>query len=132
MSVINKPAQPRGDLMLQTLAMPANTNINGDIFGGWLLSQMDIGSGILAGRYCQGRCATVAVSEMTFLHPVPVGAIVSCYCEMVKTGKTSMTIWVEVWINIETNNEPIKVTEGTFVYVAIDDEGRPRELPSRS
>ncbi len=118
--------------MLQTLAMPADTNVNGDIFGGWLLSQMDIGSGIMAGRRSQGRCVTVAVSGMTFLEPVPVGAIVSCYCEMVKTGTTSMTIWVEVWINIETTNVPVKVTEGTFIYVAIDNEGKPRALPPQS
>ena len=129
MSIINQPAQPCGELTLQTIAMPNQTNVNGDIFGGWLLSQMNIGGGILAGRRCKGRSATVAVSEMTFLEPVPVGAIVSCYCHLAKEGRTSMTINIEIWINIDSDNESQKVIEGTFVFVAIDDEGRPRPLP---
>ncbi|MCB1666873.1 MAG: acyl-CoA thioesterase [Porticoccaceae bacterium] len=130
MSIINQPKKPHGELMLQTIAMPNETNINGDIFGGWLLSQMDIGGGILAGRRCKGRNATVAVSEMVFIEPVPVGAIVSCYCKIEKEGRTSVSISVEVWINIDTTNEPRKVTEGTFVFVAIDENGRPRPLPA--
>ena len=129
MSTINQPEKPCGELTLQTIAMPTYTNVNGDIFGGWLLSQMDLGSSILAKRRSQGRCATVAISEMTFLKPVPVGSIVSCYCALEKEGATSMTINVEVWINIDSINEPTRVTAGTFIFVAIDDDGRPRRLP---
>lgn len=131
MSLISLPKELRGELTLQTIAMPTFTNVNGDVFGGWLLSQMDLGSSILAQRRCKGRCTTVAVSQMTFLKPVPVGAIVSCYCEMEKEGSSSMTIAVEVWINIDSINEPTKVTEGTFIFVAIDDDGKPRQLPPK-
>ncbi len=131
MTAINQPPQPRGDLTLQTIAMPKDTNANGDIFGGWLLSQMDLGSAILAQRIAQGRVTTVAISEMAFLRSVPVGAIASCYCELVKVGRSSMTINVEVWINIESTNEPAKVTEGEFVFVAIDDDGKTRVVPKQ-
>jgi acyl-CoA thioesterase YciA len=131
-TAINQPAQPHGDLTLQTIAMPKDTNANGDIFGGWLLSQMDLGSAILAQRISQGRVTTVAISEMAFLRSVPVGAIASCYCELIKVGWSSMTISVEVWINIESTNEPAKVTEGEFVFVAIDDEGTTRAVPKQS
>jgi len=129
MSTINQPPQPRGDLTLQTIAMPKDTNANGDIFGGWMLSQMDLGSAILAQRIAKGRVTTVAISEMAFLRSVPVGAIVSCYCDLIKIGRSSMTINVEVWINLELTNEPAKVTEGEFVFVAIDDEGTTRSVP---
>lgn len=129
MTTISQPPQPRGDLTLQTLAMPKDTNANGDIFGGWLLSQMDLGGSIFAHRIAKGRSATVAISEMTFIRSVPVGAIVSCYCDLIKIGRTSMTINVEVWINIESTNKPVKVTEGEFVFVAIDDEGKTRPIP---
>lgn len=129
MTTISQPPQPRGDLTLQTLAMPKDTNANGDIFGGWLLSQMDLGGSIFAHRVAKGRSATVAISEMTFIRSVPVGAIVSCYCDLIKIGRTSMTINVEVWINIESTNKPVKVTEGEFVFVAIDDEGKTRPIP---
>lgn len=132
MTAINQPPQPRGDLTLQTIAMPKDTNANGDIFGGWLLSQMDLGSAILAQRIAQGRVTTVAISEMAFLRSVPVGAIASCYCELIKVGWSSMTINVEVWINIESTNNPAKVTEGEFVFVAIDDEGTTRAVPEQS
>jgi len=128
-TTISQPPQPRGDLTLQTLAMPKDTNANGDIFGGWLLSQMDLGGSIFAHRIAKGRSATVAISEMTFIRSVPVGAIVSCYCDLIKIGRTSMTINVEVWINIESTNKPVKVTEGEFVFVAIDDEGKTRPIP---
>lgn len=129
MIAINKPPQPRGDLTLQTIAMPKDTNANGDIFGGWMLSQMDLGSAILAQRIAKGRVATVAISEMAFLRSVPVGAIVSCYCDLMEVGSSSMTINVEVWINIESTNKPAKVTEGQFVFVAIDDKGNTRKVP---
>lgn len=130
MSTINQPPAPSGELMLQTIAMPKDTNANGDIFGGWLMSQMDLGSAILAHRTAKGRVATVAISGMSFLRPVPVGAIVSCYCQLQQVGRSSMTINVEVWINIESSNEPAKVTEGQFVFVAIDDNGNTRTVYS--
>ena len=132
MTAINQPPQPRGILTLQTIAMPKDTNVNGDIFGGWLLSQMDLGSSILAKRRAKGRIATVAISEMSFIQPVPIGAIVSCYCDLIKEGRSSMSINVEVWINIESTNEPAKVTEGEFVFVAIDDEGKAQALPEQN
>ncbi|TNF06437.1 MAG: acyl-CoA thioesterase [Gammaproteobacteria bacterium] len=128
MSTINQPPAPCGELTLQTIAMPKDTNASGDIFGGWLMSQMDLGSAIMAQRIAKGRVATVAISEMAFLRPVPVGAIVSCYCELVEVGRSSMSINVEVWINIESTNEPAKVTEGQFVFVAIDEEGNTRKV----
>lgn len=131
MTTINLPPQPNGDLTLQTIAMPKDTNANGDIFGGWMLSQMDLGGSILAHRIARGRVATVAISGMAFLRSVPVGAIVSCYCDLIETGRSSMTISVEVWINIESTNEPAKVTEGEFVFVAIDDEGKTRAVPKK-
>lgn len=131
MTAINQPPQPRGELTLQTIAMPKDTNANGDIFGGWMLSQMDLGSAILAQRIAKGRVATVAISEMAFLRSVPMGAIVSCYCELMEVGRSSMTINVEVWINLETTNETAKVTEGEFVFVAIDDQGKTRTVPEQ-
>jgi len=127
-STINQPPAPCGELTLQTIAMPKDTNASGDIFGGWLMSQMDLGSAIMAQRIAKGRVATVAISEMAFLRPVPVGAIVSCYCELVEVGRSSMSINVEVWINIESTNEPAKVTEGQFVFVAIDENGNTRKV----
>jgi len=130
-STINQAPAPNGELTLQTIAMPKDTNANGDIFGGWLISQMDLGSAIMAQRVAVGRVATVAISEMAFLRPVPVGAIVSCYCELLSVGRSSMTIKVEVWINLEFTNETAKVTEGQFVFVAIDEEGKTRTIADK-
>lgn len=123
---------PQGDLALQTIAMPRDTNANGDIFGGWLLSQMDLAGSVAAGDVAQGRVATVAVDGMSFLTPVHVGAIVSCYCEVMDIGRSSVRVMVEVWINSRHDGEPIKVTEGIFVYVAIDDNKRTRPIARRS
>jgi acyl-CoA thioesterase YciA len=117
---------PRGELTIQTLAMPADTNANGDIFGGWLVSQMDLAAGVLAKRVSHGRAATVAIYSMTFLKPVRVGDIISCYVELIGRGKTSMTIAVEVWSKPSAGGEQYRVTEGTFVFVAIDENGKPR------
>lgn len=128
MTAINQPATPTGELMLQTIAMPRDTNPNGDIFGGWLLSQMDLAGGVLGKRSSGGRVATVAISEMAFLRPVPVGAVVSCYASLLDVGRTSMRINIEVWIDGETTTEPAKVTEGDFVYVAISDQGKTRPI----
>jgi acyl-CoA thioesterase YciA len=131
MTTINQPPQPHGELTLQTISMPKDTNADGDIFGGWLLSQMDLGGAILAQRVAKGRVATVAISEMAFLRSVPVGSIVSCYCHLIEVGRSSMTISVEVWINLESNNKTAKVTEGEFVYVAINDQGNTRVVPDQ-
>lgn len=120
---------PRGVLTIQTLAMPAYTNANGDIFGGWLVSQMDLAAGVLAKKIAQGRVATVAINSMTFLKPVHVGDVVSCHVELLKQGKTSLTIAVEVWAEPATSPGSYRVTEGTFVFVAINEEGKPRQVP---
>jgi len=124
-----RPAEAKGELTLQTLAMPKDTNGNGDIFGGWLLSQMDLAITILAFRIARGRVATVALSKMEFIKPVQVGSVVSCYCELLNLGRSSITIRVEVWITGGTGDEPAKVTEGEFVTVAIDNNGKPRPVP---
>lgn len=124
-------AQPRGEITIQTLAMPADTNANGDIFGGWLVSQMDLAAGVLAKKIAQGRVATVAINSMTFLKPVHVGDVVSCHVELIKKGKTSITIAVEVWAEPATCVGKYRVTEGTFVFVAIDEDGKSRKLPEK-
>ncbi len=128
MNDIDNTPVPHGDLALQTVAMPADTNPNGDIFGGWLLSQMDIAGMVTASDVAGGRVATVAIDGMAFLTPVHVGAVVSCYCDVLEIGRSSIRIVVEVWINSQHDGEPIKVTEGEFVYVAIDPNGRTRAI----
>lgn len=120
--------QPQGELSLQTLAMPVDTNANGDIFGGWLVSQMDLAAAIKAIKIASGRVATVAIEPLVFLTPVHIGAVVSCYTEMLEVGRSSMRINVEVWIPHKTSFEPTKVTEGEFILVALDQEGRTREI----
>lgn len=121
--------RPPGEPAIRTLAMPADTNPNGDIFGGWLMAQMDVAGSVAAIRRAGGRIATVAVNGMTFHKPVLVGDLVSCYAQIVKIGRTSMTVTVETWID-RRSGEAYKVTEGTFVYVAIDEAGRPRPVDS--
>ncbi|QRN02627.1 acyl-CoA thioester hydrolase YciA [Legionella sp. MW5194] len=120
---------PRGEITIQTLAMPADTNANGDIFGGWIVSQMDLAAGVLAKKLARGRVATVAIHSMTFLKPVHVGDVVSCHVELIKRGTTSMTIAVEVWAEPAAVSGRYQVTEGTFVFVAIDEEGKSRKVP---
>lgn len=119
---------PRGTLAIRTLAMPADTNPAGDIFGGWLLSQMDIAGGETAGNRARGRTATVAVEAMTFHLPVFVGDMVSCYAEVVKVGRTSIAVRIEAWAERRDRRETVKVTEGTFTYVAVDANRRPRPV----
>jgi len=131
MNPIDENPRPQGELALQTVAMPKDTNANGDIFGGWLLSQMDIAGGVAAAEVAGGRVATVAVQGMSFLTPVHVGALVSCYCDILDTGRSSVRVLIEVWINSQHDGEPIKVTEGEFIYVAIDDNKRTRTIVSR-
>ncbi|MCW8193242.1 acyl-CoA thioesterase [Proteobacteria bacterium 005FR1] len=129
MSDIDEDPSPVGTLTLQTLAMPADTGPNSNISGGWLMSQMDLAGAICAHDYAQGRVTTVAVSAMAFLRPIPVGTTVSCYAQMLETGRSSIQILVEVWVRPRTSKEVLKVTEGEFVYVAIDGNGRTRSLP---
>lgn len=124
--------EPVGTLLLRTLAMPADTNPSGDIFGGWLLSQMDIGGAILAKELARGRVVTVASDATTFLKPVKVGDVVCCYGHCVHVGRTSLKVKLEVWIK-KVAREPIGerecVTEAVFTYVAVDTEGKSRALP---
>lgn len=122
---------PLGEIAIQTLAMPADTNANGDIFGGWIVSQMDLAAGVLAKKISRGRAATVAIDSMSFLKPVNVGDIVTCYVRLLKTGKTSMTIGVEAWAEKISTSEKKRVTEGTFIFVGIDDSGKPRQVPKQ-
>jgi acyl-CoA thioesterase YciA len=114
---------PSGELTVQILAMPKDTNANGDIFGGWLVSNMDMGGGIEARRYSGSRVVTVAIDAMRFIKPVNIGDLVSCYAELLKVGHTSMHYKMEVWTLSINQEEQKKVAEGTFVYVAIDDLG---------
>lgn len=128
MSDIDSAPVPQGELALQLIAMPRDTNANGDIFGGWLLSQMDLAGSVTAAEVARGKVATVAVEGMVFLTPVHLGAVVSCYSDVLEIGRSSIRIVVEVWINSQHDGEPIKVTEGEFVFVAIDKNGRTRAI----
>jgi acyl-CoA thioesterase YciA len=121
--------QPRGELATRILAMPNNTNPAGDIFGGWIMSLMDLSGGITAARIAQGRVVTAGVSRMAFLQPVKVGDVVCCYTEFQRTGRTSITLDVEVWVLRQGRGKRVKVTEAEFTYVAVDADGRPRPLP---
>lgn len=129
----NKPytKDPEGKLILRTLAMPSDTNANGDIFGGWIMSQMDLGGAILAKELAKGRVVTVTVDKMIFHLPISVGDVVCCYGTLVKLGRTSMQVKVDVFIKqvYEGNRERFKVTEALFTYVAVDKDGRPRPVP---
>jgi acyl-CoA thioesterase YciA len=123
-------AGPRGELMVRTVAMPADTNANGDIFGGWVMSQMDLAGGIAGIDRAQGRVVTVAVDGMTFIRPVKVGDVLCVYTRIERVGRTSMRIAVEAWARrFRTPSSRDKVTEATFTFVAIDDEGKPRPVP---
>jgi acyl-CoA thioesterase YciA len=123
--------KPHGEPALRTVAMPADTNPAGDIFGGWVLAQMDIAGGVRAHQRARGRVATVAIEAMAFHLPVRVGDLVSCYARIVRIGRTSITIAVETWTEPTAGGKPVKVTEGTFVYVAIDASGHPRPVPKQ-
>jgi len=120
---------PRGTLTVRINAMPADTNANGDIFGGWVMSRMDSAGGIAGVDRAQGRVVTVAVDAMTFIRPVKVGDVLSVYTEIEAVGRTSMKIHVEAWARRFRTMIHEKVTDATFTFVAIDDEGRPRPVP---
>ncbi|HEU0221704.1 MAG TPA: acyl-CoA thioesterase [Paracoccaceae bacterium] len=121
--------EPRGRLTLQTIPLPADTNANGDIFGGWLMAQMDLGASVIARTRARGRTATVAVDGMTFLKPVRVGDLVSIYSRMEHEGTTSMRIAVEVWTTQMQSGETRRVAEAMFAFVAVDEQGHKRPLP---
>lgn len=121
-------AKPQGELAIRTVAMPADTNPNGDIFGGWVLSQMDMAGGMIATRRANGRVATVAIATMSFHQPVFVGDEVSCYGEITKIGNTSITIKIESWVRRGRGGDELKVTEGVFTFVAIGEDRKPRKV----
>jgi len=126
--------KPSGELLLRTLAMPGDTNTNGDIFGGWIMSQMDIAGGIRAHEVAQGPVVTIAVDSMKFIKPVQVGDVVCCYGSVVRLGTTSVTLKLEVWVRPRgshgSGSDPrFKVTEAAFTFVAIDESGTKRAIP---
>ena len=123
-------AAPRGELTVRLIAMPGDTNANGDIFGGWVLSQMDQAGGIAAVERAQGRVVTVAIDAMTFIRPVRVGDVLCVYTAIDKVGRTSMKLHIEAWAQRFRSHRREKVTDATFTFVAIDDEGRPRPVPA--
>ncbi len=120
--------QPAGAPSIRVIAMPGDTNPSGDIFGGWLMSQMDLAAGSVASSFVAGRVVTVAVDAMTFLRPVLVGDEVSVYAKIVSTGRTSLKLAVQAWRRPRHGAEQIKVTEADFAFVAVDEQGRPRAL----
>ncbi len=123
--------KPKGALTIQVLAMPADTNPAGDIFGGWLLSQMDIAGGVFCRKIAKGRVVTVALEETTFNHPVFIGDTLCCYVSLVRQGKTSITVRVEAWVNREYESDgSMKVTEGLYTYVKVDEKRRPILIPA--
>src|SRR6201986_2152965 len=120
--------EPSGDLCTRPRAMPADTNANGDIFGGWLLSQMDVGGGVFASKVAKSRTVTVAIEAMTFRKPVYVGDLVSVHATLVRLGRSSITVHLEAWVLRRREDHSILATEGNFTYVAIDDQGRPQPV----
>ncbi|MFO1411598.1 MAG: acyl-CoA thioesterase [Acinetobacter parvus] len=119
---------PEGVLSLQNIAMPADTNWSGDVFGGWIVSQMDFAGAIHVERLSKGRCATIAINQMTFLVPVKVGNVISCYTKILKVGNTSVQVQIEVWNSHDDSREPVRITEGVFTFVAVDVNGNKRQI----
>jgi acyl-CoA thioesterase YciA len=128
-SVTSSDVEPQGTLTVRTLAMPADTNPSGDIFGGWVMSQMDIAGAIAAVERAQGRVVTVAVEAMTFISPVKVGDILCVYTTVERVGTTSITVAVEAWARRNRLADRVKVTDGRFVYVALGEDGQKRAVP---
>ncbi len=121
------------ELVLKVIPMPADCNANGDIFGGWVMAQVDLAGSVIPARHTQGRMATVAVNEFIFKQPVRVGDILSFFSEVTRIGKTSVTVKVEVFAErFRSQGSYIKVTEASVTYVAIDDQGRPREIAKKA
>lgn len=117
-----------GELVLQTVAMPADSNVYGDVFGGWLVSQMDLGGAILAHKKARNRVTTVAINNMTFIKPVYVGDLVCCFAKVAKTGRSSIVIEMKVWTIRMRIHERVLVAEGTFTYVALDEKGKSKGI----
>lgn len=124
-----KNPQPRGELQLRVVAQPKDTNTNGDISGGWLVTNMDLAASIAANRIAKGRTTTMAIGEMSFVRPVRVGSVICCYTRILGMGRSSIRIGIEVWSRMPEDEERQKVTETEIVYVAIDDNRRIRALP---
>ena len=124
----NAETEPLGDLCTRTLAMPADTNANGDIFGGWLLSQMDIGGGIFASKMAKSRTVTVAIEAMNFRKPVFVGDLVSVHANLARIGKTSVTVHLDAWVLRRKEMHSMLVTDGNFTYVSTDEQGHPQTI----
>ena len=120
--------EPIGELCIRTLAMPADTNANGDIFGGWLLGQMDLGGGVFASKIAKSRTVTVAIEAMNFRKAVYVGDLVSVHASLVRIGRTSITVHLDAWALRRREMVPILVTDGNFTYVSIDEQGRPQPI----
>jgi acyl-CoA thioesterase YciA len=127
--VIDERVGERGEPAVRTLAMPADTNPSGDIFGGWVLAQMDLAAGIVAAQRSHGRVATAALDGMSFHKPIRVGDLVSCYARVVRVGRSSMTVQVDTYALRGRTGDEVKVTSGRFTLVAIDEQGRPRPVP---
>ena len=123
---------PNQHLAIRTIAMPRDTNPSGDIFGGWLVSQMDLAAGTIASIRAKGRVVTVAIDALTFHKPVFIGDEISCYVEIIRLGRTSITLKVEAWVRRSLSNDTLKVTEGMFTFVAIDESRKPRVIPRLS
>jgi acyl-CoA thioesterase YciA len=124
----NNEGGPSGELCTRTLAMPADTNQNGDIFGGWLLAQMDISGGVFAAKITKSRNVTVAIDAINFRKPVYVGDLVSVYGKLVRIGRTSISVHLEAWVTRRKETQAILVTDGNFTYVSIDEQGHPQEI----
>ena len=123
------PDLPHGELTVRLIAMPADTNANGDIFGGWVLSQMDQAGGIAAVERAKGRVVTIAVEAMTFIRPVKVGDVLCVYTQIDKVGRSSMKVHIEAWARRFSSHVREKVTDAIFTMVAVDDQGKPRPVP---
>ena len=115
---------------IRNIAMPADANASGDIFGGWMMSQMDMAGGVAAVRRAKGRVVTVAVEAMTFHRPVLVGDLVSCYAEVTRVGRTSLSVRIDAWVERRSDGATEQVTSGTFTYVAVDEARKPRVVPA--
>lgn len=120
--------EPQGELSLQTIAMPSDTNWSGDIFGGWIVSQMDIAGAIHSEKISGGRCATISIHEMNFLVPVKIGDVIQCFTHITKIGNTSIQVRIEVWSTNSARAQSIKVTEGLFTFVAVTADGKKRPI----
>lgn len=124
------PATPKGNLTIRVIAMPADANAAGDVFGGWVIAQMDLAAGVRASERASGRVVTAAINALSFKLPVKIGDTLELYTEVVKVGRTSMTIEVEAWAQRYLTRNKVKVTDADFVMVAVDEGGKPRPVPA--